>query len=155
MARRARLSDDEDRDDPTLYRPASTRGSQGRVRPASLSPSPAASFSSDKENRQTSSRPSRKNKGKGRSIDSSQIPTPTPRVGEQPRSSKRRKISEPDTFNASQAVHARRLAEAADTQYYDPEQSIAERRALRKDYRDLARELTGMFVPCVRKRIMD
>lgn len=143
MARRARLSDDENGDEDGRNLPGSMRRSQRRVSLESLSPSPAASFSSDKENRQASAEVSRQSKGKGRTMGPPQMPTPTPGPEEQPRSTKRRKLSERDTPNASQATHAKRLAEAGDTDYYDPEQSIVERRAVRKDFRDLSRELTG------------
>lgn len=146
MARRARLSDDENEGEDAPDNASSTRRSQRRVSLESISPSPAASFSSDKENRQLSARPSRLRKGKGRAMDPPQLLTPTPRAEELSRSSKRRKLSERNVLNASQATHARRLAEAGDSEYYNPEQSIAERRALRKDFRDLSRELTGMLL---------
>lgn len=149
MARRARLSDDEHEDEDARTDMASTRRSRGRVNVEALSPSPTASFSSDKENRQVSSRASRLTKGKGKAMDPPQLTTPAPGAEVQPRSSKRRKLSERDAPNASQATHARRLAEAGDTEYYDPEQSIVERRAVRKDFRDLSRELTGMSLPIV------
>jgi len=150
MARLARLSDDENEDQDARKDLTLMGRSQGRVSLESLSPSPAASFSSDKENRQASARASRRqNKGKGRAMDPPQLHTPTPGAEEQPRSSKRRKLSERDAHNASQTTHAECLAVAGDTEYYDPEQSIAERRAVRKDFRDLSRELTGMLLAVV------
>lgn len=149
MARRARLSDDEHEDEDARNKTTSSRRTRGRVSLEALSPSPTASFSSDKENRQASARASRLSKEKGGAINSPQLPTPTPGAEVQPRSSKRRKLSERDAPNASQATHARRLAEAGDTEYYDPEQSIVERRAVRKDFRDLSRELIGMSLPIV------
>lgn len=45
---------------------------------------------------------------------------------------------------SSQAVHQRELEEAADTQYYDPDQAPEERRAVRKALRDLTNDLNGM-----------
>lgn len=45
----------------------------------------------------------------------------------------------------SQAIHQRELDEAADTQYYDPDQAPEERRAVRKALRDLTRDLNGIY----------
>ena len=149
MARLARLADDEHEDEDDQNNTTSTRRSRGRVTVEALSPSPTASFSSDKENRRVSSRASRVSRGKGRAMGPPQLATPTPGAEAEPRSSKRRKLSERDAPNASQAMHARRLAEAGDTEYYDPEQSIVEKRAVRKDFRDLSKELTGMSPPAV------
>ncbi|KAK4692249.1 non-structural maintenance of chromosomes element 4, partial [Lecanoromycetidae sp. Uapishka_2] len=142
MARRAHLTDDEDNDVELQNHAASTRRTRGRVSLESLSPSPAASFSSDKENRQTQTDTSRQDKGKGRAMPPPQLPSPTLADHEAPRSSKRRKLSERGAPNATQAAHENRLAEVGDTQFYDPNQSIEERRAIRKDFRDLSKELT-------------
>ena len=142
MARRARLSNNEDEDGVTSNNVGAARKGQGRVNVESLSPSPAASFSSDKENRQTPAGNSRQEKGKARSMGPPQLPTPET---EAPRSNKRRKLSQCEALNATQTTHARQLADVADTDYYDPEQSIEERRAVRKDFRDLSRELTGVY----------
>ena len=141
MARRARLSTVGDDDQDAETNTSAARGGRGRVNPESFSPSPAASFSSDKENRHASSEKSRQAKGKAKAMDPSQLPTPET---EAPRASKRRKISDREGLNATQITHAKQLAEAADKDFYDPEQSIEERRAVRKDFRDLSRELTGM-----------
>ena len=46
---------------------------------------------------------------------------------------------------SSQAIHQWELEEAADTQYYDPDQAPEERRAVRKALRDLTRDLNGIF----------
>lgn len=74
-----------------------------------------------------------------------QLPSPAPADHDVPRSNKRRKLSErgAPALNATQTVHENRLAEVGDTQYYDPNQSIEERRAIRKDFRELSKELTG------------
>ena len=139
MARRARLSKDQDEDQNIGTIANASRRGQGRVNIDSLSPSPAASFSSDKENKQATTEVSRENRGKAKSMEIPQLPTPET---EAPRSSKRRKLSERGP-SATQTTHAKQLAEVADTDFYDPEQSIEERRAVRKDFRDLSRELTG------------
>ena len=141
MARRARLSTVENEDQDAETNTTATRRGRGRVDSESLSPSPAASFSSDKENRHAASEKSRQAKGKGKAMAASQLPTPET---EGPRSSKKRKLGEREGLNATQTTHAKQLAEAADKDFYDPEQSIEERRAVRKDFRDLSRELTGM-----------
>lgn len=143
MARRANLSADEDGDGEVQNQVGSTRRRKGRVSLESLSPSPAASFSSDKENRQTPAEASRQDKGKGRSMGPPQLPSPAPADLEPTRSNKRRKLSERGAPSATQTAHENRLAGVGDTQYYDPEQSIEERRAIRKDFRDLSKELTG------------
>ena len=145
MARRANLSADENDEDDLNTAASPTRQRQGHVNVDSLSPSPAASFSSDKENRQAQVESSRQSKGKGRATGRPQLPTPTATVEDDvPRSSKRRKLSERDVPNATQTAHENALAGISDARYYDPDQSIEERRALRKDYRDLSKELTGM-----------
>ena len=60
-----------------------------------------------------------------------------------PRSSKKRKLGERNVRNACHTAHERELAEMGDRRFYDPDQSMDERRAVRKDFRDLSRELTG------------
>ena len=141
MARRAVLSSPEQSDNDDNN--ALTRQSNGRVaNPGSPSPSPAASFSSDKENRRVSS--SRPANGKSRAMPPpSKLPTPDSTEPPSERATKRRRLSERDAPNATQAAHEKRLDSAGDTSVYDPDQSIEERRAIRKDYRDLSRELTG------------
>ena len=59
------------------------------------------------------------------------------------RPNKKRKLVESEPPNASQAAYQKQLAQAEDTRYYDPNQSMEERRAVRKEYRELARDLTG------------
>jgi non-structural maintenance of chromosomes element 4 len=57
------------------------------------------------------------------------------------RPGKRRRL---DTVeHTSQAAHERHLDEVVDTHFYDPDQDINERRALRKGLRDLNRNLNG------------
>ena len=60
-----------------------------------------------------------------------------------PRGNKRRRLSERSAPNASQMAHERELRELGNTQFYDPEQDMDERRAVRKGIRDLSKELTG------------
>ena len=58
----------------------------------------------------------------------------------------KRKVSERDgSLNATQTIHRQRLEEAGNRDFYDPEQSMEQRRAVRRDYRDLSRELTGII----------
>lgn len=45
--------------------------------------------------------------------------------------------------NGSQSAHMRRLQEVVDTDYYDPDQDIEERRAVRKNLRELTTNLNG------------
>ena len=145
MARRANLSEVEEDADRRGETEASTRRSRSHVHVASLSPSPAASFSSDKENRQAQAEGSRKGKGKGkgRTIPSPRLASPATGEDDAPRSNKRRKLSEREAPNATQTAYRNHLAEIGDSRYYDPDQSMGERRALRKDFRDLSKELTG------------
>ncbi|KAL6718851.1 hypothetical protein ACLMJK_003085 [Lecanora helva] len=139
MARRARLSTSQENDEQADTTAKTARRDQEHVNVGSLSPSPTASFSSDKENRQTPAPNSRQGKGKIRDMGPPQLPTPEIETS---RSTKRRKLSQRDAPNATQTTHAKHLADVANTDFYDPEQSIAERRAVRKDFRDLSRELT-------------
>lgn len=149
MARRARLTNDveQDQDVNATFNPI--RGDEGRVNSQSLSPSPAASFSSDKENRQTPAGASRQAKSKRKSVETPRASTSTMRDQDATQSSKRRRLSERNTLNASQATHARQLDEVTEKEFYDPEQEIGERRAVRKEFRDLSKELTGRLVHCL------
>ena len=139
MARRAVLSSPESSDEGGGNTAARQRGR----RPANLgSPSPAASFSSDKENRAATS--TSLTNGKSRAMPPlSKLPTPDTAEPPSERASKRRRLSDRDAPDATQAAHERRLDSAGDVSVYDPDQSIEERRMIRKDYRDLSRELTG------------
>jgi hypothetical protein len=102
----------------------------------SMSPSPTASVSSDKENR--SSRPL--DKGKGRApLGSSAVSTPT---SGQP---KRKRPTEQDASRErSRRRHTVEPENDSDDSLdgYDPDQNVEERRELRKGLRDLTRTLT-------------
>ena len=139
MARLAVLSSPEESDHDEDA--ASTRTGNGLA--ANLwSPSPAASFSSDKENRGVSS--TRNDNDKSRTMPPpSPLPTPETEEPPQGRANKRRRLSERGAVNATQVAHEKRLESAGDLSVYDPDQSIEERRVIRKDYRDLSKELTG------------
>ena len=59
------------------------------------------------------------------------------------RANKRRRLSERDAPNASQVAHERELRELGNVEFYDPDQDMDERRAVRKGIRDLSHALTG------------
>ena len=111
---------------------------RGRVDVASMSPSPTASFSSDKENRSIAGASARQ---KEKSASMAPPQHPTPESSGHP--NKKRKLGQRENINASQAAYQKQLAQAEDTRYYDPNQSIEERRIVRKEYRELARDLLG------------
>ncbi|KAH0565540.1 hypothetical protein GP486_001073 [Trichoglossum hirsutum] len=94
---------------------------------SSKSPSPQFSISSEKENRSVRSRTPGRLKGKGKA----EMAPPAVRPG------KRRRMEPLDTESASQVA----LDEAVDTLFYDPDQDVNERRAVRKGLRDLNRNL--------------
>ena len=112
----------------------------------SLSPSPAASFSSDKENHSAVHEPARQTTRRAGVMSPQKLPTPTSAEPPSPRSSKRRKLGERDVVNPSQRAHERELQESGNIQFYDPDQSMEERRAVRKEFRDLTNELNGKRV---------
>ncbi|KAI9812759.1 MAG: nuclear protein [Pycnora praestabilis] len=147
MARSAHFSSSGGEEDDLYSGPSSStnpRESHRAQNPASLSPSPAASFSSDKENRQASTAiASRQDKGKSRAntMAPPKPPTPESEAVATPRTTKRRKLGDRDAPQASQVAHARVVQESADTQFYDPDQDVDERRAVRKGLRDLTRDL--------------
>lgn len=145
MARRAKLSTARNEDEESQENLEPTRQMPGRVDLDSLSPSPAASFSSDKENRQAQPCEARQTNGKAKNMPPPQMPTPNSANHDLSRSSKKRKIAERNAPNASQTAHERELAEVGDRRFYDPDQSMDERRAVRKDFRHLSRELTGTY----------
>ena len=146
MARRAVISSPEESDhDEGIQRDnASTRRSRARAEtPTALSPSPAASFSSDKENRSVQNT-ARNATGKSQAMPPpSKLPTPNSVEPEATRPSKRRRLSERDAPNAPDSASAAEEDMPSNTVHYDPDQNVDERRAIRKDYRDLSRELTG------------
>lgn len=109
----------------------------------SLSPSPAASFSSDKENHSATPGPTRRAGRRASAMSPQKLPTPTSAEPPSPRSSKRRRLGERDAPNQSQIAHETELQESGSAQFYDPDQSMEERRAVRKGIRDLSKELNG------------
>ena len=148
MARLARFSsaeDDEDEELPTRPNTTAQLPSHRRSHnPGSLSPSPAASFSSDKENHGVTSTSSGDSHGKSRAMPPPKLPTPGSAESIGPHSNKRRRLGERDAPNASQAALEHELSEIEDRRYYDPDQPMEERRAYRRGIRDLARELMGL-----------
>src|SRR6266480_3636147 len=103
-----------------------------------LSPSPTASFSSDKENREDEQQTSAaRNKGKAPMV-SSNLPTST---GSGARANKRRRLGERDGSTSTTSPSANRRVTTDDTQYYDPEQDPDERREVRLSLRNNSREL--------------
>ncbi|KAI9760565.1 MAG: nuclear protein [Candelina submexicana] len=120
--------------------PADASATQHRT---SLSPSPAASFSSDKENQTSGRSASRQTKGKGRAsaMGPPKLPTPVSDSANTPRTNKRRKLGEHNAPLASQVAYQREMEEVADAAFYDPDQSMEQRRAIRKELRDLTRDL--------------
>ncbi|KAL8725024.1 MAG: hypothetical protein Q9166_007623 [cf. Caloplaca sp. 2 TL-2023] len=142
MARRTNINISDEENSTSEVPGTSTRQSSQRVDHHPLSPSPAASFSSDKENRPTTIRGSRSVNGKSKRMPPPKLPTPASAESSTPRSAKRRRLGERDAPNASQVAHDNELDKLGHTQYYDPNQSMAERRAVRKGIRDLSKELT-------------
>lgn len=139
MARRANLSPpDEDEDEQAVRRRPNRISTTGP-----LSPSPAASFSSDKENREAEAEPSGHINGKSKAMPPPKLPSPNSAEPSSPKSNKRRRLCERDVPNASQIAHEKELERLGNTQYYDPDQSMEERRAVRKGIRDLSKELNG------------
>lgn len=146
MARRTNrsLSEEEEEDEDVqmssaMLRPRRTRGAHL----GSLSPSPAESFSSDKENRQSAKESSHQANGKSKAMAPPKIPRSASMEPLSPRANKRRRLSERGAPNASQMAHERELRELGNIQFYDPDQDMDERRAVRKGIRDLSKELTG------------
>lgn len=137
MARRANIHISDDEESASEAPQTSTRQSSRRVDDQPLSPSPAASFSSDKENHQSSAT------GKSKRMPPPKLPTPALAENGPQRSAKRRKLGERGMPNASQVAHEGELEKLGHAQFYDPNQSMAERRAVRKGIRDLSKELTG------------
>jgi len=147
MARLANLSSSVEEEEANQYSDTvpSTRQRPSRTprHATSLSPSPAASFSSDKENRESSADMSHQGKGKARAMPTSKLPTPTSAEDSTPRTNKRRRLEDRNAPLTSQDVHERELEEVVDTNFYDPDQDMQERRVVRKGLRDLTRDLNG------------
>lgn len=92
--------------------------------------------------------PARNANGKSRAMPPpSKVPTTksaeAEATHEATRASKRRRLSERDAPNPPDASFAAAADQPGNTSVYDPDQDINQRRAIRKDYRDLSRELTG------------
>ena len=141
MARTANFSSDDGEDpDSTAYNTTVMTEATGQ-RVAHASPSPTVSFGSDKENRSVNAG----RDGKRRTTGLSEATPGSDRSSSRP--SLKRKLADRDTpLNATQRLHQQELAEAGDDELYDPDQSMGERRALRKDYRDLSKDLTGRLL---------
>lgn len=72
---------------------------------------------------------------------------PTPSTNTTNTTNKRRKVSERGlTDPQSQVLHRQRLKETADTDIYDPEQDPAERRRVRREFRELTSLFNGMLL---------
>ena len=139
----ARLNDvfDPEEDDASFDQSVqSSRRGQERVQDTSPSPSPGASLS-DKENHVTLRNASLQSIQQEKSVSLGPPQRSTPESSG--RNSKKRKLMDRDAPSTSQVTHRRQLEEAGDARYYDPNQSMDERRAVRKEYRDLSRDLTG------------
>ena len=102
--------------------------------------SPALSYSSDKENRDYSTKPA--HRGEKRKSETVKMATPSTSAADG--SNKKRKTGDRGDVLPSQAAHRRELEERADKQFYDPDQDEEERRATRKGMRDLAKNLNGI-----------
>ena len=169
MARLANLSiiGDDQEDSFATQDSALQRGRSDNA--ASPSPSPSLSFSSDKENR-SAKMPSRTSKNKRASMAPPTLPTPRSSDADSEPSSKRRRLADRDARAAtpsqathraapaatpsqaahldapaatrSQTAHDRVLDSLGHKDVYDPDQSIHVRREIRKDYRDLSKDLT-------------
>ena len=101
----------------------------------SESSTPGESFSSDKENHTSS----RRDKRGMPSTAMGEITTPST-VGT---ANKRRRLGERSALEPSQASVQNQQRDDGETKYYDPEQPVEERRRVRKEIRDLARNLAG------------
>ena len=146
MARLTRReTPDDDDEDETLSRFTASTRETSRRRPqnvGSLSPSPAASFSSDKENHGQISKQTRSSNGETKAMLPPKLPTPPSGEGSA-HSNKRRKLGERNAPNASQIAFQESLKSIENTDLYDPEQPMEERRAVRRGIRDLGRDLNG------------
>lgn len=136
MARLAKMSESPAPFGEDLYEasppPSSRRNTNNGVQP-SMSPSPSASVSSDKENR--SSRPAM-DKGKGR-VSMGPPSAPAVRDG----NTRKRPADQDQSGDRSRR---RRTVEAEEEEFdvdYDPDQDRDERRQLRKGLRDLSKNL--------------
>ena len=133
MARLNVYEDDDDEYSLVTGTTGTSRRATLQSRALAQSPAPSASVS-DKENHDTTRRRSG-NKQKSVSMDST--------AEQSPRPNKKRRLTDREIVGPSQRTHRKQLQEAGDGRYYDPNQSMAERRKVRKEYRDLTRDLTG------------
>ena len=136
--------DNDDEDEIPPRSATSTRQSANRRRHniASLSPSPAASFSSDKENHGRAARGARGSNGQTKEMAPPKLPTP-PSAGESTHANKRRRLTERDAPNTSQIALQDGLQSIDEDDLYDPDQPMEERRTVRKGIRNLGRDLNG------------
>ena len=134
LAKRPTPDDDSDDQEPSCLASSTQRTPSQQE----SSPSPAVSFLSDKENHTSSTR---RTNGKGKAM--SELPTPSSSDRPAIQSNKRRKLGERSNVDPSQVAFQRQKEQVDDKRYYDPDQPMQERRAVRKGIRDLARELTG------------
>ena len=137
MARLAKrpTPDSDDDEDSSLRSSAlpNHRAQDGNAR-TSNSSSPSVSFSSDKENRASSSRGvSEKDKAP---------------LSAQDGPNKRRKLGDRSVLEPSQAAFQRVREGVDNKRFYDPDQPLSERRTVRKGIRDLAKELAGSYPNC-------
>ena len=103
-----------------------------------VSPTPSISFSSDKENRPNAGARQKSMAPPNRTL------TETPA-----RSSRKRKLADREApIDPTQSRRQEALAKVTDKTQYDPEQSLEERREIRKDYRELYKGLTGELSKC-------
>ncbi|KAI9884111.1 MAG: hypothetical protein M1823_004115 [Watsoniomyces obsoletus] len=106
-------------------------------------PSPEVGYSSDKENR-TSAHAARQRQAKEKSTPTGPgLQTPQSHLGVTPRGSKRRRLVDEQARMPPPSQVANESMVDEDTQFYDPDQDIEERRAVRKGFRDLTRQLNG------------
>lgn len=155
MARLAQRSSEAEHDDelrPLQQSSAARRQGrrQAQATTGALSPSPDVSFSSDKENRTAARAGQHQEQSKDKTAAArSGLPTPPANptnVVMSSRSNKRRRLGEHDTEQQSTQIDRSQCpkSELRDPQkYYDPDQPLEERRVLRKNLRELSRQLIG------------
>jgi len=111
--------------------PHSASSASRRRAPSETPPSPALSFSSDKENHNTSDTSGgQKRKSASRTMS-------TPSAPDSTSSNKRRKLGDKTRMGPSQVARRREIDNRVDKQFYDPDQNEDERRATKKGLRSL------------------
>jgi hypothetical protein len=126
----------------SLYRDRTPLGERSAYH-GTLSPSPAASLSSDKENHaHAAQRAQATDKGKGKKP---MAPPGIPAAGNSgPRTAKKRRLGEQGSSTAGRAFMEIGSAQGeGDLQYYDPNQDPEERRKVRQGLRENTRALHG------------